>query len=115
MRRVIVLAALSAACAHSLRVTSAPPGAHVLLDGKDTGEVTPYALTPRAIGSGEHTVAVERDGRRCDPQRVTTHGSVRTVIVSLIFPPALLVHIFSRGFADADPDAVHCDLEKAQP
>lgn len=42
-----------------LEVTSTPSGARVLVDGVDSGKVTPAEL---GLGAGEHTIALELEG-----------------------------------------------------
>lgn len=44
----------------SIVVTSEPDGAHIFLDGEDTGETTPATLT--GVRAGGHDVTVELDG-----------------------------------------------------
>ncbi len=48
-----------------LTVTSTPPGATILLDGRDTGEVTPHTFA--GLGAAVYTVAVRREGWVADP------------------------------------------------
>src|SRR5688572_12934050 len=62
---LLVVAIVSAGCATSLTVNSTPPGAKILIDGKDTGLRTPDSFTPRklpgggaaagGVGAGPHT------------------------------------------------------------
>ena len=40
----------------SIHVTSTPPGARILIDGKDSGETTPATVSPVAVGGREVTV-----------------------------------------------------------
>lgn len=44
----------------SLDISTSPPGARVVLDGEDTGRVTPVLL--EGLASGSHTVMVELEG-----------------------------------------------------
>lgn len=113
MRYVLIL--LAAGCAANLKVTSAPAGAHVIVDGEPTGEVTPTSLTARELGGdGEHQVGVELEGHTAPaPRMVTVSGpKFRHIAGSLIFPiPVIPVNLI-RGYADAEPREVHFDLEK---
>ena len=52
----VVLAQLAA----TVLVTGDPPGSQILLDGRDTGRVTPSQLS--IAGSGNHTVLVRKQG-----------------------------------------------------
>ena len=45
----------------SLMLTSDPPGAHVLVDGKPTGQVTPTELR---LKPGSYRVTIEKDGKQ---------------------------------------------------
>lgn len=54
-----ILAVPMAELAATLSVNSEPAGATVLLDGKDTGRVTPAQLV---VAKGSHTVAVRKQG-----------------------------------------------------
>ena len=45
----------------SLMLTSDPPGAHVLVDGKPTGQVTPTELR---LPPGSYRVTIEKDGKQ---------------------------------------------------
>gem|GEM_PF-285953 len=44
----------------SIKVTSTPAGARIILDGDETGEVTPFTL--EEIPAGSHTVSVWKEG-----------------------------------------------------
>lgn len=46
--------------AGSIEVTSTPAGAEIVLDGEETGEITPFTLVD--IPAGSHTVSVQKDG-----------------------------------------------------
>lgn len=51
----------------TLSITSTPPGAAIVLDGEDTGEVTPAEIE---VEPGEHVVALRLEGREPVEQRV---------------------------------------------
>lgn len=46
--------------AGSIEITSTPTGAEIILDGDETGEVTPFTL--KEIPAGSHTVSVWKEG-----------------------------------------------------
>jgi hypothetical protein len=74
---IIVLAMLAAGCGRvaphyepaTLTVTSTPPGAAVLLDGRDTGQLTPVTLA--GVAPARHVVSVELADWHADPGSVT--------------------------------------------
>src|SRR5258708_34246081 len=55
----------------ALKVTSFPSGAHVSVDGKDTGKVTPMTIS---LSVGKHTVVVfiPRSGWKADTENRRT-------------------------------------------
>lgn len=57
----------------NLTVTSAPPGALVILDGRDSGEHTPAAFS--GLTEGEHTVSVILTGYAADPESLVVSVS----------------------------------------
>jgi hypothetical protein len=61
-------AAAAQAAAGSLKVTSFPSGAEVIVDGLGTGKVTPMSV---ALGEGEHTVTVQIPGSGWQPDTRT--------------------------------------------
>jgi TolB-like protein len=112
-RRTAVLCAftlVASGCAHALKVTSDPPGARVLLDGKDTGEKTPASFNPRAIPSGQHKLSVQLEGFNTPAERsVENSRSVGLVVWSIIFFPVGIYNIF-HGFSKNSPEALHFPL-----
>lgn len=113
--RLLLVLPLLAACSATLKVTSSPPGARILLNGQDTGEVTPAELTGRELGGGG-ALSVALDGHEAAEARpVTATTSVRAIIGSVVFPvPVGVVNLLSRGFADAEPRELHFELRPHQ-
>ncbi|MDD4255947.1 MAG: PEGA domain-containing protein, partial [Methanofollis sp.] len=66
----------------SIRVTSSPDGARIILDGTDTGEMTNATLT--RISPGEHTIALSLEGYLDAEETVTVAvGETAEVHVAL--------------------------------
>lgn len=103
MRCMLLCAVLVSGCATTLRVTSTPPGARVLVDGQDTGEVTPTKLNSWEVGGG----AISVEG--AEPRAASTKVSVKAIIGSLLIWPLVLPNIV-RGFRDVEPAEMHFDL-----
>jgi len=69
-----------------VEVTSAPAGARVLVDGVDSGKVTPTEL---GLGSGDHVIALELEGYTQAERTVTVAiGSRQPLEVTLEAVPA---------------------------
>ena len=51
-------------------VTSDPPGAHIWIDGHDTGETTPYAFWIAGNFGNNHDLELRRDGYRPERRRL---------------------------------------------
>jgi len=99
-------------CASSLAVTSDPPGARILIDGVDTGYLTPDTLRPRKVPSGVHRIGVALDGYDLpDEKGIETHLSGALLFWSAVWPPALIINLF-RGFSRTQPDSVHFTLHR---
>jgi len=70
--------------AQSLHVTSFPDGANVLIDGKDTGKVTPMSVS---LTAGAHTVVVQLSnltGWNVDTRTVTIASGDNYLSVTLL-------------------------------
>jgi hypothetical protein len=111
----VVLAGLSG-CAANFKITSNPPGARVLIDGKDTGQKTPALIHPRAL-DGEHTVAVTAEGYDpVPPRKAVGDTSVGLVVWSIVGIPTAMWWIpitnLARGHVKVDPTAMHFDLRQ---
>jgi hypothetical protein len=96
----VLLSALLVLCGCTgLQVKSNPAGAQVIMDGTNTGKVTPAKLLLRDLPRGEHTVTVQKEGYDtvtppCRLEVKTRPGSIVNVIVaSLIITPVLAVGI----------------------
>ena len=70
MRALVLLACLPlGACTwfsgdkHVL-ITSDPPGAHILVDGRDTGKTTPSMLELGGMLDGNHAIVLQKKGYR---------------------------------------------------
>src|SRR5262245_24720725 len=95
--------ALGAGCS-SVAVTSVPAGARVLIDGKDTGEVTPTTLGPELF-SGMHSVSVAHDGYATPSAKAATKRfGVGRLISSILLPVPFLIVNLARGFYSMEPD-----------
>jgi hypothetical protein len=58
---IMLLALLTSACAHQAAFTSDPPGAQVMVDGKEIG-VTPCSFDYQLSSGGSHDVTVAKPG-----------------------------------------------------
>jgi len=67
---ILLLAAASDGANGSLKVTSFPSGANVIVDGIDTGKVTPMSVS---LSVGEHLVRVEIVGSGWEPAESTVN------------------------------------------
>ena len=111
---VLLALILPAACrTPSVRVSSRPAGARILVNGSDTGFFTPaqIALTDLERIGGEQPFKIEviADGYRQVPAQYTKYElSVGRIVVSVL-PPLLIVNLF-RGFDYMSPDRVAFDL-----
>lgn len=114
MRHVLVaLTVTLGACAANLSVTSQPPGARVLIDGKDSGQVTPATIAGKQL-RGEHKVGVALDGYATpDEQSARAGVAISNIVWSVLLPvPVLFVNIV-RGYANAEPNELHFELQPA--
>jgi hypothetical protein len=69
----------------SMEFISDPPGAHIWIDGADTGRITPFNVT--GVKAGEHSCSLIMDGYL--PENVTvTVPSEGTIRVSKILKPS---------------------------
>jgi hypothetical protein len=88
----------------SLTVTSAPAGAAILLDGEDTGEVTPHTFD--ALLAGDYVVSVALDGFFADPaqQDVTIDaGAAASADFALALARVVLLEGFSNVYCTGCP------------
>jgi uncharacterized repeat protein (TIGR01451 family) len=71
----------------SISVTSTPPGAGIVLDGADSGEVTPFTLDN--VAAGTHTIDVSLPGYSPGSQSVTviTGSTVKVDFQLILIPP----------------------------
>jgi hypothetical protein len=92
---IVLAAVLFAGGCHQFRVDSYPEGARIIVDGQDTGEVTPRVFSPRHFSTGMHKVTVEKQGyyTLTTPQIFLINVSAADIIFSLA-PPILLKNIF---------------------
>ena len=66
----------------ALKVTSFPAGAHVSVDGKDTGKITPMSMS---LSVGKHTVVVSNPGWKADTENCQiVHGDNNYLNVTLV-------------------------------
>jgi hypothetical protein len=78
---------------HEVVITSFPDGASVLIDGLDTGKVTPVEL--RNIAPGTHMITVSAAGWQTNTQKITVldvdpvSGRLRDTYLSFTLLPAL--------------------------
>src|SRR5215470_6213076 len=89
--RLFAVCILSA-CLHaqtgngSLKITSFPSGAHVAVDGVDTGKVTPMSIS-LPVGDHNVVVSIPNSGWNPDTRSVTVIGGNNDLSVTLL--PAL--------------------------
>ncbi|MFH1808709.1 MAG: serine/threonine-protein kinase [Pseudomonadota bacterium] len=69
LQQHVALETLPVTTVASLQIETSPPGAHILLDRMDTGQVTPATLADLPAGV-ERTVRLELDGYRPEERRV---------------------------------------------
>ena len=67
----------------SLKVTSFPSGARVVVDGTDTGKVTPMSVS-LAIGDHEVVVSIPNSGWNPDTRTVTINSGNNDLSVTLL-------------------------------
>lgn len=88
---LVVLALLLAGCFGGgsggfgdISVVSEPSGAKILLDGKDTGKVTPAVLERVSVGT--HEITLERDGYESVTQKVSVERNKRAAVTVTLEP-----------------------------
>jgi len=59
---IVLCSALFVSGCHQFRVDSYPEGAKIIVDGQDTGEITPRTFSPRHFSLGTHSLTVEKQG-----------------------------------------------------
>jgi len=91
-------------------VDSSPPRAKVLIDGKDTGRLTPAGLRVRDLHSGYRNIELRKEGYVSSYQTLTVRVSAGKILMSW-FPPML----FKFGIGDcwkiAGPGRIRLILE----
>ncbi len=85
---VVLMTILITSCSTVL-VDSSPSGAKVLIDGQDTGKLTPAGLRVRDLHSGYRSIELQKEGYVSSCQTLTVHVSAGKIFTSL-FPPLLL-------------------------
>ncbi len=91
----------------ALTVTSTPAGAAILLDGEDSGEVTPHTFA--AVAAGDHAVTVALANYVSQPQshavEITIGGeaTVDFTLIQLQVPRVVLVEGFSNVYCTGCP------------
>lgn len=78
-----LLLALGAGCTwfksnQEVLITTDPPGAHVFLDGHDTGETTPHAFRIAGNFGSDHELELRRVGYRPEKRRLYQHTDLYT-------------------------------------
>ncbi len=58
---------------HEVLITSEPPGAHIFLDGHDSGETTPHAFRIAGNFGSDHDLELRRQGYRPEHRRLYQH------------------------------------------
>lgn len=91
----------------TLVVTSTPPGAAIVLDGEESGQVTPAEME---VEAGEHVVALRLEGREPAEQRVDAGFGARTE-VSLELATPQVAEPTLEGDGDALPEAEVGELD----
>lgn len=106
--RGVALLLLMASClatgCSSIRVNSNPSGAHVLMNGVDTGRLTPTSIRVRDLHMGRSTISVEQEGYLSVPakQEIEVGVSVGDIVVSVIVPPVLIGNLFGNFWKGID-------------
>lgn len=96
---------IAAACGTSrVKVSSYPTGARILVDGEDTGRVTPDVISTRSRNPAGRSVSVELDGYADLPAKRTTIWTRGNNVKTLHF-----------GFAAAPPQAGRVMAPSAAP
>jgi PEGA domain len=81
------------------QVKSNPVGAQVIMDGTETGKVTPAKLLIRDIPRGQHTITVQKEGfdTVTPPWElvVKTHPGtiVASIVMSLVATPLIIIGV----------------------
>lgn len=91
----------------ALTVTSTPAGATILIDGEDSGEVTPHTFS--AWPAGTHVVAVQLDNYVSQPQTqevdlaVGGAAAADFTLIQLQVPRVVLIEGFSNVYCSGCP------------
>lgn len=98
-------------CAGTLRVSSEPSGAKILVNGQDSGRTTPAAMRLRDLPLGKPAISVETQaGVRSTEQQVKVSPSAGIIVWSLLIPiPLGLINLF-RGFSKVQPKTIHFNV-----
>jgi hypothetical protein len=110
-RSACVALVLLVGCAGTLRVSSEPSGAKILVNGQDSGRTTPAAMRLRDLPLGRPAISVETQaGVRSTEQQVKVSPSAGIIVWSLLIPiPLGLINLF-RGFSKVQPKTIHFEL-----
>jgi len=96
--------ALFTGCAQ-YSITSNPPNANIIINGVDTGEVTPKSMYLCDLPYGLNSISVKKSGYDNPvPVDLDVKTSPGAIILSILFPPALIGELsgnFWRGSNDS--------------
>jgi hypothetical protein len=106
---VLVVVALIIPACSTVLVDSNPPGAKILIDGEDTGKVTPAGLRVKDIGSGYRSIELQKEGFAPSYKSLLVRINPGKVFLSL-FPPLSLKFGFGDCWKTARPRAISLTL-----
>jgi hypothetical protein len=105
---VLAITSVGGCSAALLTVNSTPPGARVLIDGRDTGKETPALFLNDEIERGEHEIRVEGHGVSRQSKSFDVRLRKGRLVASILIPPLLLLNI-PRGFRVSEPNVLNFD------
>ena len=97
MAGVLILAFFLTGCSTTIWVHSNPEDARVLINGADTGMMTPAPLTVRELRTGRSYVTVEKEGyKTITPKQVIDVKISAGNVIWSIWPPVLIKNLCSN-------------------
>jgi len=110
----LVLMMLLVTSCSTVVVDSSPPRAKVLIDGEETGMLTPTGLRVRGLRSGHRSIELQKEGYASSYQTVSVRVSAGKILMSW-FPPMLLKFGIGDCWKIAGPGRIRLILKPNAP